>query len=858
MKLTILTLAIIMSIACAMADVVSKEMTRFASDYTLKTSFFEDTSAYNIFDSFSLYDLDDKRIADVYVYSKNPHWLGRNNELKYFLEDSVREYSLIQTRLADLMNNSKATEASNELIVTMQNEKDDLFRVISGYDEFITVITSSTRRRLPIWEFKKGLPDMYYRDYLDGISITSTPSHMNQIKYYYNGPMQLFVEDDLGYMVNINNHGVKVKRDALAGHLFRHIPVENEFLDKCTKSWHVIEAAINEGFITLPHSNRNAYFIPEVPYFRQGDWNLGSHNLFPNGGSCGVMSHASAFFYHDTTPYWNMVPFAWKTGGNYQCPTAGFASHPGIGYTFDHPVNGNMNLDFGLEPALIDLANAIGYNYSNGGTIVNPFNFTSNLANYTNSMRGFNFSFDLQTNTLVTNPHSYNEIKSQINSNRPMTIIVTQFSWDDALNNFNVSGDHAVAIVAYSDSHPIANQAIGVYTNGSWDYYVVYWNYNNLVSSQGTWNYLPYTISITPGGTSGTWINPPVAINPYNYSSVATGIVNFNWQNVNASQYWLQVSSSSNFSSYIINGTTSSTNINQTINTPGTYYWRVAPKNSSGNWCHFSDTIPFSVVSNHTISGTVTRNGTGLSGVTLNGFPTATTTNASGAYSCTVNHGWSGTVTPTRTGYTFTPQNRSYTNVTSNQSNQNYTAALVTYTISGTVTHNGSGLSGVTLSGFPTTTTTNDSGAYSCTVNHGWSGTVTPILDGYIFTPQSITYSSVITNQSNQNYDASTVSNHDALGTPVATEIKGNYPNPFNPTTTIEYTVKYPSNVSVVVYNSRGAIVKKLVSAHKATGHYQVIWNGSDDRGYEVSSGVYFIVLKADSIVSCKKILLMK
>ncbi len=47
MKLTILTLAIIMTIACAMADVVSKEMTRFASDYTLKTSFFEDTSAYN-------------------------------------------------------------------------------------------------------------------------------------------------------------------------------------------------------------------------------------------------------------------------------------------------------------------------------------------------------------------------------------------------------------------------------------------------------------------------------------------------------------------------------------------------------------------------------------------------------------------------------------------------------------------------------------------------------------------------------------------------------------------------------------------------------------------------------------------
>ena len=77
----------------------------------------------------------------------------------------------------------------------------------------------------------------------------------------------------------------------------------------------------------------------------------------------------------------------------------------------------------------------------------------------------------------------------------------------------------------------------------------------------------------------------------------------------------------------------------------------------------------------HTISGIVSSNGSGLSNVTLSGFPgSAVQSGIAGYYSASVAEGWTGTVTPTREGYTFAPSHRSYSNVSSDQIDQNYTA----------------------------------------------------------------------------------------------------------------------------------------------------------------------------------------
>ena len=178
----------------------------------------------------------------------------------------------------------------------------------------------------------------------------------------------------------------------------------------------------------------------------------------------------------------------------------------------------------------------------------------------------------------------------------------------------------------------------------------------------------------------------------------------------------------------------------------------------------------------NSISGTITITGgtTPLAGVTLSytdGTLHSTTTDSLGNYAFTVTSGWTGTVTPDKTGYTFNPINRIYsTGVTTSQTAQNYTATSVTYTISGLVTlaDGTTGLNGVTLNALDgattATATTNGTGAYTLTVPQFFAGTVTPSLPGYTFAPISVTYPAVSSNQTAQNY----------IATPVPNTISGN------------------------------------------------------------------------------------
>ncbi|MBD3170246.1 MAG: T9SS type A sorting domain-containing protein [candidate division Zixibacteria bacterium] len=83
---------------------------------------------------------------------------------------------------------------------------------------------------------------------------------------------------------------------------------------------------------------------------------------------------------------------------------------------------------------------------------------------------------------------------------------------------------------------------------------------------------------------------------------------------------------------------------------------------------------------------------------------------------------------------------------------------------------------------------------------------------------------------------------------PYKIELSQNYPNPFNPRTTIKYTIPdlgpQPAQVELVVFNILGEKVKSLVNTRQGVGTYTVIWDGSDDNGNDVSSGVYFYQLK--------------
>ncbi|MHC4620678.1 MAG: DUF7901 domain-containing protein, partial [Planctomycetota bacterium] len=156
----------------------------------------------------------------------------------------------------------------------------------------------------------------------------------------------------------------------------------------------------------------------------------------------------------------------------------------------------------------------------------------------------------------------------------------------------------------------------------------------------------------------------------------------------------------------------------------------------------------------HTISGTVTFEGAGLPDVNMVGLPGTPITDANGNYTAEVDSRWSGVVTPTKAEYTFVPASITYSYVTSDQLNQDYTASLVRYTISGKVTYEGAGLPDVNMVGLPGTPLTDANGEYSVQVDSGWSGTVTPAKGVYIFEPNSIVYANVTSDYTNQDYTA--------------------------------------------------------------------------------------------------------
>jgi flagellar hook assembly protein FlgD len=102
------------------------------------------------------------------------------------------------------------------------------------------------------------------------------------------------------------------------------------------------------------------------------------------------------------------------------------------------------------------------------------------------------------------------------------------------------------------------------------------------------------------------------------------------------------------------------------------------------------------------------------------------------------------------------------------------------------------------------------------------------------------------------------VDNEDETLPVVATALNGNYPNPFNPETTISFAVKEAAAVKLDIYNLKGQLIRSLVHEDKAPGHYRVVWNGKDNQGFSVGSGVYFYRMTAGSYSSTKKMLLME
>jgi len=102
------------------------------------------------------------------------------------------------------------------------------------------------------------------------------------------------------------------------------------------------------------------------------------------------------------------------------------------------------------------------------------------------------------------------------------------------------------------------------------------------------------------------------------------------------------------------------------------------------------------------------------------------------------------------------------------------------------------------------------------------------------------------------------LSDLDAILDPEVTALRSNYPNPFNPSTTIAFDIAQPGQVNIEIYNIKGQRVKTLVNGSFGIGRYSIVWNGDDNSGRNVGSGVYFYRMTTAEYRSVKKMLLMK
>lgn len=159
------------------------------------------------------------------------------------------------------------------------------------------------------------------------------------------------------------------------------------------------------------------------------------------------------------------------------------------------------------------------------------------------------------------------------------------------------------------------------------------------------------------------------------------------------------------------------------------------------------------------------------------------------------------------------------------------------------------------------TVTADWSGIYAISVPYGWSGAVTPTMAGYTFTPADRSYTTVLSDQIDQDFIPSLATDvDDETGGPLPDRfsVAQNHPNPFNPSTVIEYAVPKQARVTIAVYDVLGRWVRTLVDEEQPAGWHQVVWDGADQAGSGVSTGMYFYRLQAEGFTQTRKMVLMK
>jgi len=93
---------------------------------------------------------------------------------------------------------------------------------------------------------------------------------------------------------------------------------------------------------------------------------------------------------------------------------------------------------------------------------------------------------------------------------------------------------------------------------------------------------------------------------------------------------------------------------------------------------------------------------------------------------------------------------------------------------------------------------------------------------------------------------------------PEKNRLSQNYPNPFNPETSINYELQTDGIVTITIFNSLGQQVRVLFNGNQRAGEYSIVWDGGNDEGQRVASGLYFYQLSVNNYTSSKKMVLLR
>ena len=152
-----------------------------------------------------------------------------------------------------------------------------------------------------------------------------------------------------------------------------------------------------------------------------------------------------------------------------------------------------------------------------------------------------------------------------------------------------------------------------------------------------------------------------------------------------------------------------------------------------------------------------------------------------------------------------------------------------------------------------------DFGLCTMVLGIGWVNDNCETVSGCDWVADSVDYTAAYFNSMDDCIEACFLASHDEINQlPHAFNLYNNYPNPFNPVTTLRYDLPEDALVNITIYDIMGRIVRTLINSQQNAGFKSIQWNATNDAGSPLSAGLYLYKIQADNFVKTRKMVLLK